>query len=95
MIKLGELNELAYKDLILSINTSSSVGKVEFRLVRNAKNAAFPEGNFKIVCYRLTKYVPHAASSLLELKSEFHNRKLESIKNNPDELILNLDGLRI
>ena len=26
IVKLGEWNELAYKDLILSINTSSSVG---------------------------------------------------------------------
>ena len=32
-VKMGELNELADKDLILSINTSSSVGKVAFGLV--------------------------------------------------------------
>ena len=38
IIKLGELNELAYEDLILSINTSSSVGKVAFGLVKNAKS---------------------------------------------------------
>ena len=29
IIKLGELNELLYEDLILSINPSSSVGKVD------------------------------------------------------------------
>ena len=28
ILKLGELNELAYEDLILSINTSFSVGKI-------------------------------------------------------------------
>ena len=44
-IKLGELNELAYKNLILPINTISSVGKVTFRLIRNAKSVDFPEGN--------------------------------------------------
>ena len=32
IIKLGELNELAYEDFILSIKTSSSVGKVAFGL---------------------------------------------------------------
>ena len=37
IIKLGELNELAYEDLILSINTSSSVGKVAFGPVKNTK----------------------------------------------------------
>ena len=30
ILKLGELNKLACEDLILSINTSSSVGKVAF-----------------------------------------------------------------
>ena len=42
IVKLGELNELAYEDLILSINTSSSVGKVAFELVKNAKSEDFP-----------------------------------------------------
>ena len=46
--KLGELNELAYEDVISSINTSSSIGKVAIRLVRNAKNADFTKGNCKI-----------------------------------------------
>ena len=36
-MKLGELNELTYEDLILSINASSSVGKVVFGLVKNAE----------------------------------------------------------
>ena len=48
IIKLGELNEFACEDLILLINTSSSVGKVAFVLVRNAKNADFPQGSCKI-----------------------------------------------
>ena len=39
--KIGELNALAYKDLILSINTSSSIEKVVFGLVKNAKNEDF------------------------------------------------------
>ena len=39
--KKGELNELAYKDLILSINTDSSGGKVVRGLVQNAKMQSF------------------------------------------------------
>ena len=45
IIKLGELNELSHKDLILWINTSFPVGRVAFGLVRNAKSADFPEEN--------------------------------------------------
>ena len=48
IVKLGELNKLAYEDLILSINTSSSVGKVMFGLAKNAKSEDFPEGNCKV-----------------------------------------------
>ena len=59
IIKLCELKELLYEDLILFSNTSSSVGKVAFGLVRNAKSADFLEGNCKIVWDRMvSKYTP-------------------------------------
>ena len=45
VVKLGELHELAHEDSILSINASSIVGKMEFRLVKNAKSLDFPKGN--------------------------------------------------
>ena len=96
IVKLDELNELAYEDLILLINTSSSVGKVAFGLVKNAKSEGFLEGNCKLAWDRLvSKYALHTASSLLKLKSEFHNSKLESIDNDPNEWISHLEGLRI
>ena len=64
--KLGELNELACKDLILAINTSSSVLKVLFRLVKNAKSLDYPEGNCNVTWNRqVSKYAPHTALSLL------------------------------
>ena len=73
IIKLGELNKLAYEDLILSIKTNSSVGKVAFRLVRNANSVDFPKGKSKITQDRLvSKCAPYMALSLLKLKSEFH-----------------------
>ena len=65
IVKLGELNELAYEDLILSINTSSFIGKVAFGLVRNAKSADFPGGKSKDVWdWLVSKYAQHAALSL-------------------------------
>ena len=78
------------------INTSSSVGKVAFELVKIAKSEDFLEGNCKVAWDRLvSKYDPHTASSLLKLKSEFHNSKLESIDKDPGKWISHLEGLRI
>ena len=55
-LKLGELNNLHMK--IWSSN-SSSVGKVTFKLVRNAKIADFSQGNSKIAWEVLvSKYAP-------------------------------------
>ena len=95
-VKLGELNKLAYEDLILSINTSFSVGKVAFRLGKNPKSEDFLEGNCKVAWHRLVgKYALHKALSPLKLQSDFHNSKLESIEKDPDEWISHLEGLRI
>ena len=41
IVKLDELNDLMYEYLILLINTSSSVGKVVFGLVKNATSEYF------------------------------------------------------
>ena len=48
IVKLDELNELAYEDLILLLNPNSSVGRVTFELVRNEKSADFLEESCKI-----------------------------------------------
>ena len=56
------------------------MGKVVFVLVRNVMSADFSKGNCKIACDRLVNnYAENKASSLLKLKSEFHNSKLELI----------------
>ena len=39
------------------------------------------------------EYAMHRASTLLKLKSEFHNSKLESIDNNPNDLVFIWKGL--
>ena len=96
IIKLGELNELVYEDLILSINASSSVGKVVFILVKNAKSEDFLEGDCKVAWDRLvSNYAPHTALSLLKLKREVHNNKLKFINKYHNEQIFYLKGLQI
>ena len=87
------MNELVYEDLVLLINTSSSVRKVAFGFVRNAKGADYMEGNCKIAWERLiSNYAPNTALSLLKLKSEFHNSNLRSIQKDPDKWISNWKG---
>ena len=43
----------------------------------------------------MSNYAPYTASSLLKLKSEFHNSMLESIDYDFDEWISHLEGHRI
>ena len=67
-----------------------------FRLVKNVKSEDFPEGNCKVAWERLvSKYALHIASSLLKLKNEFHNSKLEWIDKDPNEWISHLEVLQI
>ena len=55
IIKLCDLNELAYEDLILLTNSSSSVGKVTFGLVCHEKSLELSKGNCKLAWSRLLK----------------------------------------
>ena len=76
----------------MSINTNSSVVKVAFGLVRN------PVWCFLRVPIKLlgvNRYAIYTALSLLKLKSEFFNSKLELIEKNTDGWISNLKGLQI
>ena len=95
IVKLGEHNELACEDLILSIHTDFSVEYVLCGLARNAKNLDFPQSNCIVAWDRLVhKYVHQSDLSLLKLKSEFHNFKLESAEKDSNEWIVNLEGPR-
>ena len=51
--KMCELNELAYSDLIMSMDTSTTAGKVAFGLVKSSKSKDFPDGNAAISWKRL------------------------------------------
>ena len=47
-IKYWKLNELAFEDIILSINHTTNQGKTAFHLVDNSITAEQPDGNCKI-----------------------------------------------
>jgi len=95
IIALAKLNRLAFMDLILSIDHKSSRGKVAFRLVKNCKSSAYPEGNCKLAWDRLVaKYAPKSTPSLLKMRKKFENSKLSSAVIDPEEWISELEGLR-
>ena len=59
ILELAELNELAYEDMLLSIDTDTKAGQVAFDLVKNAKTADHPEGNSYLAYKKLeNKYDP-------------------------------------
>ena len=94
-IKLWKLNELAFEDIILSINHTTNQGKTAFHLVDNSITADQPDGNCKIAWEKLTqKYLPKTAPSYIKLKKEFTNSTLGDASTPPDEWLSELESLR-
>jgi hypothetical protein len=67
-----EMNEIAYTELILSIDVRTSSGKVAFNLIKGCKNKDYPDGNAAIAWERpKNKYEPISAPSLVKLEKQF------------------------
>ncbi len=49
-MNIRELNEFAYSNLILSMDTDKSGGKVAFHIVRRSKTREFPDGTVAVAC---------------------------------------------
>ena len=94
--RLREANESAFTDLILSIDGTSANGRVAFNLIRLSKTKDRVDGDARMAWMRLqNKYATKSAPSLIALKKEFTNSRLESRMNDPDIWIGNLEDLRI
>jgi hypothetical protein len=50
-----EMNEIAYTELILSIDVKTNSGKVAFNLIKGCKSKDYPDGNAAIAWERLKK----------------------------------------
>jgi len=84
--KLKKLNELAYEELILSINTSEGSGKVVFQIIKGCKTTDYKDGDSRLAWKRLTdKFAPKKAPNKLELKMEFNKCVLKNASQDPDE----------
>ena len=94
-IKRMDLNELAYEELLLSIDTSTEAGQVAFELVANCELSGSETGDAYTAMQRLiNKYQPKTTTSYIQLKKDFDCLRLESVEDDPDEFITKLEGKR-
>ena len=68
-------------ELILSINHKTASGKATFDMVKNCKTNKYLEGHYKMVWDRMVaECALKTTLSLLKLKKEYENSKLENVK---------------
>jgi transposase InsO family protein len=95
LVKIRELNEQGYSDLILSMDTKENAGKVAFNLVRSSKNEDYEDGNIATAFKSLQrKYSPKTAPTLAKYHKLFYSAKLKK-KADPDVFITYLEDLRL
>ena len=82
-----ELNELAFEDLVLSMDTKKGPGRIAANLVNSAKNGDFSEGDAKEAWDKLRKKCnPSTTPSLLRIKKEF-NKSVLKLEKDPAECV--------
>jgi hypothetical protein len=78
----ADMNELAYTELILSIDDKTSNGKVVFNLVKGFKNKDYADGNASLAWERLkNKYEPQSAPSLVKIEKQFRQSALKKVQD--------------
>ena len=83
--ELQKMNDMAYKDTILSINEQIKLGNVAFNLVDNCVKNEQLDGNYKLAWKRLVhKYTPKTVPYCIQLKKDFANGELESSDIRPE-----------
>jgi hypothetical protein len=71
-LKISDLNQLAYTELILSINIRISSGESAFNMVKGCKNKDYTECHADMAWERLkNKYEPISAFSLVKTERMF------------------------
>jgi hypothetical protein len=81
MLKSAEINEVAFIELILSIDTKSSEGKVAFNLVKGCKSKEYSDSNAAIAWERLrNKFEPVSAPSMVKLEKQCRTLSLKILK---------------
>ena len=95
LLRIRELNEIAYTELILSIDVSNSQGKIAFGIVKSCKTKEFEDGNAALAWEKLRKkFDPVSAPSLVKTERMFRDSRLGK-NEDPDVWINSLEDLRV
>jgi gag-polypeptide of LTR copia-type len=94
-IKVRDMNEMAYSDLIMAMDTSTKQGMVAFNLVMSSKTTEFRDGHAGISWKRLLlKYQPDTGCQLTKLHKQFYASTLKPGQD-PDVWITSLEHIRV
>jgi hypothetical protein len=90
-----QLNEIAYTELILSMDVKTRRNKVAFNITRGCKTKDYPDGNGAIPWGGLkNKYEPVSAPSMVKLEKKFRELSLKKGQD-PEIWITELEDLRV
>jgi hypothetical protein len=91
-LKISYFNELAYTELILSINVRTISGKVAFNMTKGWKNKDYREGDASVTWGLLeNKFEQTSAPSLVKTERKFR----QSFLCNYEDLDLCITNLKI
>jgi hypothetical protein len=94
-LRIIDLNEMAYAELVLSIDVSSSSGKKTFEIVKNCKTKDHRYFQAGLVWEKMKKkYDPVFAPSLVKTERLFRECNLGKDED-PETCITNLEDLRL
>jgi hypothetical protein len=95
MLRIIDLNEMAFTELVLSIDVISSSGKTAFGIVKSCKTKDYEDGHASLSWEKLKKkYDPVSAPSLVKTERLFRESKLGKDED-PETWITNLEDLRL
>jgi hypothetical protein len=95
MLRINDLNEMAFTGLVLSINVSSSSGEIAFGIVKSCKTKDYEDGHTGLGWEELKKkYDPVSAPSLVKTERLYRECKLGKDED-PKTWITNSEYLRL
>jgi gag-polypeptide of LTR copia-type len=93
--EIVEANKRGYGDLILSIDCTTSAGKVAFAMIKGSKTTKNPGGLLRTAYLRLKqKYEPNTTPQLMQLTRDFHSKTMKP-NQDPDVFITDLEALKV
>jgi gag-polypeptide of LTR copia-type len=93
--RITDLNEIAFTELILSIDVNNSNGKIAFGIVKSGKTKEFEDGNAALAWGKLKKkYDCISAPSSVKTERMFRESRLGK-NEDPEMWINNLEDLHI